>query len=125
MRTDQIIGLNVRAEKYIQGKDKVVGERTIIDRYYNHFGELGNTITKSEHIYSSTVKVEEYSSYYGMFGDPYELMRYTHIDGKVYDECVQSSPWSDGPMFFLALSDKNGVLIQETLWTEEEMENCK
>jgi len=36
-------------------------------------------------------------------------------------EDIQAVPWSAGPCYFIALRDKNGVWIPETLWSEEEI----
>lgn len=49
------------------------------------------------------------------------LYRYTMPDGRVLVEYVQACPWSGGPCYFVALKDKNGVPVAESLWTEEQL----
>ena len=60
---------------------------------------------------------------YGMFDNEYDLMLYHNKHtGETYTEWVQASPWSSGPCIFLALRDSDGTVIQESVWTQEEVE---
>jgi hypothetical protein len=65
------------------------------------------------------------SYYVGMFGDEYDLHQYQLNEGYA-DEFVQAAPWSGGPVFFLGLHvyDKNGVLRQSFLWSEDDINNA-
>jgi len=59
-------------------------------------------------------------SFTGMFPDEvYPHYRYIFPDGKVYEDAVQASPWSSGPVIFLALRDENGDWVPESLWPQE------
>ncbi len=66
------------------------------------------------------------NQYDGMFGDKYDLFRRQLKDGGYVDEFVQAVPWSGGPVFFIGLHvyDKNGVLRQSFLWSEEDINNA-
>jgi hypothetical protein len=55
----------------------------------------------------------------GAFGNSFPL--YSYEDK--YCEFIQAEPWSSGPMFFIALqNNKDGSIIKESLWSEEEIE---
>ncbi|MFQ6049923.1 MAG: hypothetical protein ACE5J0_02695 [Candidatus Paceibacterales bacterium] len=49
------------------------------------------------------------------------LYKYIFPDGRVYFEKLQTTRFSAGPGFLLALQDKNGNWIPESLWTETEI----
>jgi hypothetical protein len=63
-------------------------------------------------------------SYTGMFDNKYWLSRYTLPTGEVYEEFVQASPWSSGPVFFLALKDADGNEVEGSLWSDEDIDNA-
>ncbi len=65
------------------------------------------------------LKLEEISSFSGMFTDEYPLHRHQLIDGLHADEYLQCSPWSSGPMFFIGLKISDG---RKFTWTNEEVE---
>jgi hypothetical protein len=61
----------------------------------------------------------------GMFNEEvYTLLKYETYDGLFVEEFVQAEPWSSGPHIFLALRFVNPehLEIQESLWSEEEMD---
>jgi len=39
-------------------------------------------------------------------------------------EVMQAEPWSSGPCYFIALQDRAGQWIAETLWSQEELDNA-
>lgn len=49
------------------------------------------------------------------------LKRYTLADGRVYTEYQQAVVQSITDVYFVALHDKQGNRIAESLWTEAEM----
>ncbi len=54
-----------------------------------------------------------------------DLHRYSMPDGKVYDEYIQCTPWSAGPVYHIALKDaKTGQPVAKSLWTNEEIDGC-
>jgi len=51
-----------------------------------------------------------------------DLHRFNMPDGKVYDEYVQVTPWSGGPVYHIALRDvRTGQPVPESLWTDDEI----
>lgn len=74
-------------------------------------------------VFGNPVKTESSGKKYsGMFDNEYDLMKYALPNGTVLVEDVQASPWSSGPMFFLALKDVDGNWVKESLWPEDEIE---
>ena len=54
-----------------------------------------------------------------------DLREYTMPYGRVLQEYVQETPWSSGPCYHVALKDaRTGKPVPESLWTEEELNNC-
>ena len=49
------------------------------------------------------------------------LNRHIMPNGEVYSEYVQEVPWHGGPMYFIALKDRLGKPVAQSLWTEGEM----
>jgi hypothetical protein len=71
-------------------------------------------------VFRSHTKKEVYSSYAGAYGDSVPLHKYTLRDGREYWEVEQKDiPWSSRPIVFLALRGADGVLVPESLWSEE------
>lgn len=66
------------------------------------------------------IKYEKTGKKYGMFGEC-DFYKYLTPEGEIYYEYVQESPWESGPVIFLALKDKDGNVVEESLWTNEEM----
>ena len=116
MRTTQFIGLKGRATALVKPINKVVGTQTVIKRFNDGREEKVET-----NIVENQVKRETYGMTYGMFDEEIPLNRYTLPDGTVYQEFVQACPWSSGPMIFLAFQDKDGKPVQESLWTDDEI----
>lgn len=58
------------------------------------------------------------------YDETYQLLRYPLLDGSYCYEYVQATPWSSGPITFLALAhDIDGCYpIPETLWDRETIE---
>jgi len=125
MRCTQFIGLNDRARKLVDlGQETeytIRGTKTYADGRVEDFQE---TQTRS------IVQKERYSETYGMGEEEIPLYSYLFPPNKedpsrpnfeILEE-VQASPWSSGPCIFLALMRENGEWIQESLWTDEEMD---
>lgn len=71
-------------------------------------------------VFKSRTKKEVYGSYAGAYGDSVPLHKYTLSDGREYWEVEQKDiPWSSRPIVFLALRGSDGVLVPESLWSEE------
>ena len=66
----------------------------------------------------------QHNYYIGMYDQEYPLYKYQTSAGHTYYETLQASPWSSGPVFFLALKDSEDKWIKESLWSDEEIENC-
>ncbi len=84
---------------------------------------IGFTIRAKELIRGAEERLLDYgitNTWSGSLLHPFS--KYSLPDGRVLVEDVQSEPWSSGPCYFLALKDhKTGDWVEETLWSEEEM----
>lgn len=115
MRCDQYIGLNDWARRLVTGKQKVreQGVRTFASGKKKSFSRWRRIpLVRSEHA--------------GVIRGAYKpqvakLHRYTLPDGQVLVEFVQATPWSGGPCYFIALKDKQGNALPESLWSDEEI----
>ena len=59
----------------------------------------------------------------GMFNEHVtDLKSYLLTDGRICQEYVQAEPWSSGPCIFLALRYHEGVPIEESLWSQEDID---
>ena len=61
----------------------------------------------------------------GAFGGVviYRPQEYRNHHGRVvYREFIQDEPWSSGPHTFLALKDRLGQVVKESLWDDEEID---
>lgn len=117
MRCDQHMGLTETARKITENRDVAYTEMTSRLFPDNH----------TEHLPAKEVLVKPgvYDVYRGMFDQEYDLLEYRLKDGRILREFVQAEPWSSGPVFFLALKDKEtGEAIKETLWSQEEIDHC-
>jgi hypothetical protein len=121
MRSDQFMGLNEWASKFVQGVPILVYTEEVVRVYPDGRRETQPPRPVHE---SSTKRVEDGKTYSGMFEDTYPLGRYIFPNGQVYYEEVQAQPWSAGPVFFLALRDEKGEWVPESLWPDEEIENA-
>ena len=115
MRCDQYIGLNDWARKLVSTKTKVreYGVQVFADGGRARFSRWRRiTLVRKEHA--------------GVIRGAYKpqvdkLHRYTLPSGEVFTEFVQATPWSGGPCYFIALKDKHGVPVPESLWTKDEI----
>ena len=112
MRMTQISGLSVQANAYLE-----------VNAVHDHF-ELrknGEVVNK----YDLPKSMESGNTYNGMFDEEeYPLMEYEMKDGSSVYEFVQATPWSSGPVIFLALEDVDDNPIDGTLWDEKEINNA-
>lgn len=114
MRCDQYIGLNPWATKLVKRKIKV---HDVVTRTFP-----GGKKKRFAHWHRiSVARVEKISTITGAFTSVVaDLHRYTFPDGRVFEEFVQVTPWSGGPCYFIALKDKTGAPVPNSLWSEEE-----
>jgi len=114
-RCDQYIGLNSWARRLIH--QPKLSYRDFTTRVYDN-GEVETLEVKCG--YKQLSISEPSGETFGGFEGDYELKKHTMPDGRVYKEFLQASPWSSGPMFFIALK-LDGEIVKESLWTDEEM----
>src|SRR5579883_2216385 len=115
MRCDQYIGLNDWARKLVTKKSKV-------REYGVQVFANGNRKQFSRWRRISLVRTEHAGVIRGAYSPQVnKLHRYTLPNGEVYSEFVQASPWSGGPCYFIALKDKHGKPVPQSLWTDEEI----
>lgn len=109
-RSDTLIGLNDRSKKFLQ-KNTL---KDIYDIYVN------NVLKKS---YEKEKSVTGLYKYEGVFSplDTY-LPGYYLKDGSIVYEKVQVEIWSSGPVTFTCLVDKDGKVLKDLIWTDEEMD---
>ena len=114
-RSDQYFGLNERANKILQ-RDSMwkVGVRTTV--YKDGRPDL------TEDAYEPTTQERVIGHFSGMFDAEYNLREFTLKDGRVFTEFLQAEPWSSGPMMFTALKDKDGKVVKDSLWTNNDPE---
>ena len=112
IRMDQHMGFTDAGREFIDNHAEIAGTRITKEVYES--GE--ERILSIEPIYVT----KEYDEFRGAY-DPFPLREFTARDGSVFREAVQASPWSSGPMIFMALQNENGEWIEETLWDEEEI----
>jgi hypothetical protein len=115
IRMDQHMGLNEAGQKYLEKYGKILGHKVVREEYTN--GEVKEV--SRDPIYDQEVYEEWVGSY-----DPTPLKQYVAKDGSIFREAVQASPWSSGPMIFMALQDENEEWIEETLWDEKEIDRA-
>jgi len=114
-RCDQYVGLNAWARRFVTRKVKVreQGLRHFADGTKQSFNRWRRMpVARCEHagIIRGAWKPEVA-----------KLHRYTMPNGEVYVEFVQAAPWCGGPNYFIALKDKHGQVVHESLWTDEEI----
>ena len=114
MRCTQIIGINEKADKFLE-------ENIKIDYQY-----CGCPDCKTKHVKAPVELDHIDKKEFGMFDDGPILRKYQLVDDSWVYEFIQADPWSSGPCIFLALSrDPEGNdPINETLWDEEEIKNA-
>lgn len=115
-RSDQYIGLNSWAKRLVSRKEKVRehGVRIFADGRKQRFSRWRRM---------PNARVEHAGVIHGAWNPRVALLhRYTFpATGEVFVEYVQATPWSGGPCYFIALMDKHGKPVPESLWTDEEM----
>lgn len=123
MRCDQYVGLNERAAALVAGEKVLIYTETVLrtfpDGSTQRIGPL--------EVRGSNVIREVIGTIAGAYDDVAgELFRYRFADGRVYDEFVQETIWSSGPMYYVALLDVDaGAAVAESLWTHEELHGCE
>ena len=114
-RSDQYIGLNPWAKRMLTRKVKVreEGVRYFADGKKQRFNRWRRMpLVRTEH---AGVIHGAYSPIVA------KLHRYTMQNGEQFVEYVQAAPWYGGPCYFIALMDKHGKPVPESLWTDEEI----
>jgi len=106
MRTDQFVGLNKKARKWLDEN----AETDTFLLYKN--AKLANEWTEP--------RCERYKEWEGAFGNSVPLHKYHLKDGSFALEVVQAEPWSSGPIAFTCL-EKNGKRIRKSVWSERDM----
>lgn len=114
-RSDQYIGLNDWAKRMVTRKVKVreEGIRHFAGGKKQSFNRWRRMpLVRSEHA--------------GVIRGAYQpivakLHRYTLPNGEVFVEYIQAAPWHSGPCYFIALKDRHGKPVPESLWTDEEI----
>lgn len=110
MWSDQFVGLNKRAIEYLE---KYAIKATYIIIFE---GEIVSTEEKAHVIESKNYRSE-------MYNDDIRLNAYKLNDGEQVEEYEQYCGYSSGEVHFIALKREDGIPIEETLWTKEEIEN--
>jgi len=117
IRSDQHMGLTEAARKITENRDVAYVEKTT--RVYPD-GSQEDLLDKEV-----LTKPGVYDTYKGMFDEEYDLFEYRLKNGRIVREYVQAEPWSSGPVFFLALLDKEtGEVVPESRWSKEEIDHC-
>jgi hypothetical protein len=116
MRIDQYQGLNKWAQNRVSKTIRVreVGVTVMPDKSVVPFDR------EVDMPLAVKTKVGEIK---GAFADVAgDLYRYTFASGVAYEEYVQCTPWSGGPMYFIALRrvSRNGKFLKQSLWPSSE-----
>lgn len=118
MRSDQYIGLNDWARKKVLAtrKAREIGHRVYPD---------GRAVPFQRKVRVPVARVRVIGRIKGAW-DPHvaNLHRYTLPNGQVYEEFVQAEPWSSGPCYFIALKDRSGNEVKESLWSDEDLKRA-
>lgn len=119
MRMDQYRGLNTWAQKTVTKREKarVTGTMTFEDGRRRRFTRWAKI---------PIARIETIGKIAGAW-KPHvaDLRRFTMPDGNVYEEYVQVTPWSGGPVYHTALKNAaTGEPVAESLWTDEEWNDC-
>lgn len=119
MRMDQYRGLNPWARKNVLKREKarITGTMTFEDGRRRRFTRWAKIpVARIETIGKITGAWKPHVA---------DLRRFTMADGTVYEEYVQSNPWSGGPVYHTALKNAaTGEPVAESLWTDEELDMC-
>lgn len=78
----------------------------------------------TEMLASCQAQATPYDKIEGAWNDDVaSLHEYTLPDGHVYREYVQTSPWSSGPMYFIALKDMQyDEPVARSLWSDHDID---
>jgi hypothetical protein len=115
----QFIGLNDRAKTLVT-VEPILNYTDFILRKFPD-GKEENIIVP---VYKSPIEIRQGKEFYTDFSDcEVYLDDYIFPDGKTYHEYVQNTIWSSGPVIFTAFKEDDGSIIEESLWTEQEMES--
>ena len=120
MRTDQYMGLSPRAQEFLENN----GLKCIITQIKEFPKDpIKKTVTSERKVWTELWR-EPYDEIEGAFGNKFSLYMYRLSDRTKIIEEIQEQPWSSGPCFFLCLKyKKTDVLIPDTRWTEQEIED--
>jgi hypothetical protein len=115
MRCDQYIGLNGWAKRLVTRKQQVreIGIQILpggVKKSFNRWRRVPVVRTEHAGVIRGAYKAQVA-----------KLHRYTLPTGEQYVEYLQAQPWSGGPCYFIALKDKHGNPVPESLWTDEEI----
>jgi len=116
MREDQHIGLIRWAQKFIER-----GSIPVTVEIVHTLPDGTRKVMDSFPSMTNPCQFPSGKTYSGAWDGDHVLHEY-RLDGKVYEEFVQTEPWSSGPCFFLALRDpETGNAVRGSLWAEEEI----
>ncbi len=114
MRMDQYIGLN----KWAQER---VSESHVVREVGAQILPSGKVVSFDRTVRVPLVTTEVIGHITGAWVDKVaDLHRYTMPNGSVFEEFVQAEPWSGGPCYYIALKNKKGAVVRQSLWTNEE-----
>lgn len=111
MRMDQIMGLSEGGKKYLEQH----ASRDLILTIRN-----GGLVDKKSQV---SKEKSDWDSIVGMNGEDICFHKYLLKDGSWVFEYPQTTIYSSGPMYFLALKLKGGKIVEETLWSETELKD--
>jgi len=116
MRMDQYIGLNDWAKKKVQATQLVreVGARILPN---------GKVESFDRQVRVPVASIEVIGKIQGAWNDHVaNLHRYKMPNGAVLEEYIQAEPWSSGPCYHIALKNKKGNVVSQSLWTQKEID---
>ena len=118
MRIDQYVGLNKWSKDKVLRRERVreIGVRILPSGKNQRFNRWANVPV------SRRQQVGIIPGYYKPFVA--NLYRYTLPGGEVFEEFIQATMHSGGPCYFIALKDKRGNPVPQSLWTDEELSNA-
>jgi hypothetical protein len=117
MRTDQLYGLNAWAREIVHATQVVseIGVR----KYPNETIEA--FVREVTVPIAAVTKISEIECAFAPGTAIADLNRYELPDGRVFEEYIQSQPWSGGPCYYIALKDETGQPVSQSLWTKKQM----
>lgn len=116
MRMDQYIGLNDWAKGLVYATQTVreVGARILPNGKVESFDRT---------VRVPLATVEVIGKIEGAWNDHVaDLHRYTMPNGSVFEEYIQADPWHGGPCYHIALKNKRGRAVRQSLWTQKELD---